>query len=95
MIIMTGATLCPLCVKKGLITGHKQIRLDLTQKLLAFARESGLIRQEDQITYVTFMALLGEGLTSDPVWQAAINDALDKQTSLVESVQTHLHEQLR
>ncbi|AMK31739.1 hypothetical protein [Pseudomonas mosselii] len=41
------------------------------------------------------MALLGEGLTSDPVWQAAINDALDKQTSLVESVQTHLHEQLR
>lgn len=71
------------------------VRLGLAQKLLAFARESGLVRQEDQITYVIFMALLGEGLTSDPVWQAAINDALDKQTSLVESVQTHLHEQLR
>lgn len=71
------------------------VRLGLAQRLLAFARESGLVRQEDQIAYVIFMALLGEGLTSDPVWQAAINDALDKQTSLVESVQTHLHEQLR
>ncbi|WP_373876228.1 hypothetical protein, partial [Pseudomonas mosselii] len=71
------------------------VRLGLAQRLLAFARESGLVRQEDQIAYVIFMALLGEGLTSDPVWQAAINDALDKQTSLVESVQIHLHEQLR
>ncbi|PYB79770.1 DUF4123 domain-containing protein [Pseudomonas soli] len=71
------------------------VRLGIAQKLLAFAREAGFARQEDLITYVTFVALKGEHLMGDPAWQIAMNDALDKQRSLAESVQTHLHELLR
>ncbi|WP_081311680.1 hypothetical protein [Pseudomonas putida] len=67
------------------------VRLGRVRKYLAAAREAGFIEQQDLITYVTYLALLGDRLTLDPIWQAAMKESLEQRQPFAQRLQTHLH----
>lgn len=71
------------------------VRLGRVRKYLAAARETGFIEQQDLITYVTYSALLGDRLTLDPIWQAAMKESLEQRLPLAQRLETHLHPLLR
>ncbi|MBJ9978459.1 DUF4123 domain-containing protein [Pseudomonas sp. S75] len=77
-------------------TAHRHsVRLGRVRKYLAAAREAGFVEQQDLITYVTSLALLGDGLTVDPRWQAAIDESLEQGQPLAQHLHTHLNHSLR
>jgi hypothetical protein len=65
-------------------------RLGLIQYYLDAAREQGLSREDDLITYVLMMAHNGEQMNLTPAWQQALAAARDQRTSLSDAVQTYL-----
>ncbi|WP_288376359.1 DUF4123 domain-containing protein [uncultured Pseudomonas sp.] len=67
------------------------VRLGRVRKYLAAAREAGFIEQQDLITYVTYSELLGDRLTLDPIWQAAMKESLEQRQPFAHRLQTHLH----
>ncbi|MNE36027.1 hypothetical protein D3C80_1298200 [compost metagenome] len=62
-------------------------RVDLIQHYLDQAREQGLDREEDLVTYVLMMVRDGEQLSQSPAWQDAITATREQHTSLLENVQ--------
>lgn len=77
--------------ESGQANQSHSVRLGRVRKYLATAREAGFIEQQDLITYVTYLALLGDRLTLDPIWQAAIEEALEQRLPLAQRLETQLH----
>lgn len=62
-------------------------RVGLIQHYLDQAREQGLAREEDLITYVLMMARDGDQLNTSPAWQEAIAATREQHTSLIDNLQ--------
>ncbi|WP_410481940.1 DUF4123 domain-containing protein [Pseudomonas plecoglossicida] len=62
-------------------------RLGLIQYYLQQAREQGLEREEDLLSFVLMMAREGEQLSQSPAWQNAIAATREQRASLLENVQ--------
>lgn len=65
-------------------------RLGMIQHFLAQAREQGLCRQDDLITYVVMMARYGDQLGKSSAWLDALAATRDQQSPLTDNVQTYL-----
>ena len=65
-------------------------RVGLLQHYLDQAREQGLDREEDLITYVLMTARDGEQLSTSPSWQEAIAATREQRTALIDNVQQYL-----
>ena len=66
-------------------------RVELIQHHMNQAREQGLDREQDLISYVLMMARNGEQLSETPAWQDAIAATRTQQTPLIDNVQRCLH----
>lgn len=75
----------------ALATACHGTRVGLIQHYLDQAREQGLDREEDLISYVLILARHGEQLSSSQAWQDAIVATREQQTSLMDNVQRRLH----
>lgn len=62
-------------------------RVGLIQHYLDQAREQGLDREDDLISYVLMLARGGEQLSNSPAWQEAVAATREQQTSLMDNVQ--------
>lgn len=62
-------------------------RVGLIQHYLDQAREQGLDREDDLISYVLMLARGGEHLSNSPAWQEAIAATREQQSSLMDNVQ--------
>lgn len=67
-------------------------RVGLIDLYLAQARKHGLLREQDQITYVLVMARNGETFASTPGWQQALKATCEQRTPLIENLQTYVAE---
>ena len=65
-------------------------RVGLIQHYLDQAREQGLAREEDLITYVLMLARDGDQLNTSPAWQEAIIATREQHTALIDNVQRRL-----
>ncbi|MFJ4457376.1 DUF4123 domain-containing protein [Pseudomonas sp. NPDC089392] len=65
-------------------------RVGLIQHYLDEAREQGLDREEDLISYVLMLARDGEHLSNSTAWQDAIAATREQHTSLMDNVQRFL-----
>lgn len=65
-------------------------RVGLIQHYLDQAREQGLVREADLITYVLMMAGDGDQLNKSPAWQDAIVATREQHTALIDNVQRSL-----
>ncbi|WP_411382966.1 DUF4123 domain-containing protein [Pseudomonas sp. L7] len=65
-------------------------QIGLIDLYLRQAREHGLTRDKDLITYVLMLACNGDNLADTPAWQQALSATCEQQTALVDNLQTLL-----
>ncbi|MFP3994816.1 DUF4123 domain-containing protein [Pseudomonas capeferrum] len=83
--VLKGEQSCP-----TLAAACHGTRVGLIQHYLDQAREQGLDREEDLITYVLMTACDGEQLSTSPAWQEAIAATREQRTALIDNVQQYL-----
>ena len=80
--LLKGEPSCP-----ALAAACHGTRIGLIQHYLDQAREQGLDREDDLISYVLMLARGGERLSNSSAWQEAVAATREQQTSLMDNVQ--------